>query len=126
MNYCLIDKGVIKKGPKPLPTNWKNISNLPSLSATDLLKLNWLPTEYPELVFDSATQKRLADTYDIQADKVVVIFNIVNKTQEEIDAEIAEAAKPVVLEDNESISYIRAFLKAKFKNDILFPDKLKN
>ena len=92
MNYCLIEKGEIIEGPKPLPTNWKNISNLPALSDAELKKLGWLPVEYPELFFDAATQKRLADTYDILADKVVAVFNFGDKTQGELDAEaVAEA-----------------------------------
>lgn len=124
-NYCLIEKGAIIEGPKPLPTNWKNISNLPALADIGLKDFGWLPTEYPESVFDPATQKRLADTYDIQTDKVVVIFNIEDKTKEELDAEAAAALEPTVMGDTESVSYIRDFLKSKFKEDVLFPEELK-
>ena len=101
--YCLVNeaKDKILEGPKALPTNWKHISNLPALSDVELKVLNWLPCEYPELVFDPATQKRLADTYDIQPDKVLVIFNIENKTQEELDAEA------VAMAEAEATAYIQ-------------------
>lgn len=34
INYCLLDKERknVLDGPKALPVNWKNISNLPALS----------------------------------------------------------------------------------------------
>ena len=90
-NYCLLDetrKNVLD-GPKRLPVNWKNISNLPALLNDELKKLAWLPVVYPELVFDSATQKRLADTLTINGNQVDVTFNIENKMQEELDADVA-------------------------------------
>lgn len=94
-NYCLLNeaKDEILEGPKPLPVNWKHISNLPALPDVELKVLNWLPCEYPELVFNPATEKRLPDTYDIQEDKVLFIFNIEDKTQEELDAEAAATAE---------------------------------
>ena len=125
MNYCLIEKELVVEGPKTLPTNWRNISNLPALPDEELKKLGWLPVEYPVVNFDSVTQKRSADTYNIASDKVKVVFNYKNKTNAEIIAEAEAATKPSVIENNESISYIRDFLKAKFKNDVLFPEELK-
>lgn len=125
MNYCLIDEGIVVDGPKPLPTNWRNISNLPSLSDVELKVLNWLPAVYTILEFDPSTQKRLSDTYTIASDKVDIVYNFVDKTEEEIAADEAAASAAVVLEDMESISYIRTFLKAKFEEDALFPDELK-
>ena len=125
MNYCLVEKGAITEGPITLPKNWKNISNLPSLSNEDLLSFGWLPVTYSDVNFDLTIQKRLEDTYKILPDKVDVIFNYKNKTEEEIAADEAAAAKPVVLEDIDSISYVRGFLKAKFTDDIMFPDELK-
>lgn len=101
MKYCLIEADEIVKGPGSLPTNWKYISNLPALPDIKLKEFGWLPCEYLELVFDPATQKRLPDTYDIQEDKVLVIFNIENKTQEELDAEA------VAMAEAEATAYIQ-------------------
>ena len=94
-NYCLLDEARenILKGPKPLPINWNHVSNLPALSDSELNNINWVPVVYPELVFDPATQKRLADTFTINGDYVDVTFNIIDKTQEELDAEAAAIAE---------------------------------
>lgn len=94
-NYCLIENGEILEGPKLLPTNYKNISNLPSLSDEDLKLLGWLPVSYPELVFDPAVQNRLEDTYVIQDTVVEVVFNFVDKTQEELDTIAAAEAEAI-------------------------------
>lgn len=93
-NYCLLDetRKNILRGPIALPVNWKNISNLQALSDEQLNSINWIPAVYPELIFDSATQKRLADTFTINGNQVDVIFNIENKTQEELDAGAAAIA----------------------------------
>jgi uncharacterized protein YjeT (DUF2065 family) len=125
MNYCLVEKELVVEGPKILPTNWRNISNLPALPDEELRKLGWVPVEYPVVDFDPVTQKRLADTYNILFDKVKVVFNYKNKTNAEIIAEAEAALKPPVIGDNESVGYIREFLKAKFKDDVLFPEELK-
>lgn len=123
MNYALIEENKMIDGPKLLPTNWKNISNLPSLSDLDLKSLGWLPVEYPIEEFDPATQKRIADTYVILSDKVEVVFNYRDKTEEEMQP--PEPPAPPELYDIEAIGYIRSFLKVKFENDILFPEELK-
>lgn len=125
MNYSLIEKGVMINTPQILPTNWRNISNLPKLSDVDLKILGWIPVEYQIDTFDTATQKRLPDTYTIKKDKVIVIFNYLDKTLEEIAEDEAAAAKPPVIDDTESVQYIRTFLKTKFGNDALFPTELK-
>lgn len=93
-NYCLLDEARenVLDGPKKLPVNWKNISNLPALSDDQLNDINWVPAVYPELIFDSDTQKRLSDTLTINGNQVDVIFNIEGKTQEELDANAAAIA----------------------------------
>jgi hypothetical protein len=125
MNYSLIEKNKIIDGPKQLPINWKNISNLPSLSNLDLRELGWLPVEYPIEDFDPVTQKRIVDTYNILPDKVIVIFNYEDKTVEEMAIEAMAAVQAAELNDMEAITYIKSFLKAKFGNDVLFPNELK-
>jgi len=125
MNYCLIDENEIVEGPEFLPLNWKNISNLCSLSDAELKNIGWLPVEYPVLDFDPATQKRLNDTYNILSEKIVVIYNYRDKTAEEIAEEAEMALQPTPLNDIETVAYIKTFLKAKFGTDILFPEELR-
>lgn len=108
-NYCFVENGKIIEGPKPLPINWRHISNLPALSNDELVVIGWLLVEYPELVFDPATQNRLADTLEVIVDTVFVTFNIEDKTQEELDADAA------VIAEAEATAYIKQRENAHIK-----------
>lgn len=112
-NYCKVVDNKITDGP----VSEKYIT---------LLDSSWYPVEYPtEFVFDIATQKRLPDTLEIVGEKVVVTFNIVNKTQEELDEYAALVNEPQPITDSEKLALLETFLKDKFSEDILFPDELK-
>jgi len=116
MNYCKVEGGKITSSP----VNDRYLND-PENDPTQY------PVEYPsgEYVFDIATQKRLEDTLEIVGDKVMVIFNIVNKTQEELEAYAIEAAKPQPPTTEARLTLMEIFLKAKFSEDGLFPEALK-
>lgn len=48
MRYCHVVDGKILEGPRALPKNWNNISNLDCLSDEELFKLGWIPHRFVE------------------------------------------------------------------------------
>jgi len=90
-DYCLVKDGKVVSGPRTLPKNWSRVSNLQSLSDSELLALGWYLCEYPTISFDPLTQKKLSYTFDIQADKVVINYQIGDKSQGELDQDLKNA-----------------------------------
>ena len=91
-NYCFIESGAVVNGPTTLPTNWRNISNLPCLSDAELAPLGWLPvTPVTPPTYDPNTQS-LTRTYAISATAVTPVF-VVKKLSPEQVASILAARK---------------------------------
>ena len=83
--YCLVKDNAVVQNPGTLPENYAGISNIKSLSDTILKDLGWYSCILPERVFNPAIQNQLPDTYVIGEDSVAVVYNVENKTQEELN-----------------------------------------
>jgi len=89
--FAIVENGkVVYRGV--LPKNWKNTSNL-YLLADDLESLKAkgiLPLEEVTPDYNPATHRQEGWTEDIQEDKVVLTWNIREKTQGELDDEVKQ------------------------------------
>lgn len=83
--YALVKNGVIIEGPKTLPINWENVSNLPALTDAQLLALGWYPSfltaapAYDNLEFKLVSEWVIGDTSITQTHTIVAL------TQQEKD-----------------------------------------
>lgn len=94
--YCLVENGVVTDGPRELPVNWSNVSNLPLASEDYLLQLGWFPAVLVEPSIDVDTERYLATwSYQITATQVICTRQIIAKTADELaqDLEALRAQK---------------------------------
>lgn len=85
--YCRVENGQIVDGPRSLPKNWGNISNLPALELAQLIARGWRPVVDDTPTYDPASQRLGAPSYAIEADRVVrtwAVENIPPETPEEV------------------------------------------
>lgn len=70
MQYCYIQDGLLKEGPKQLPKSWRNVSGLNLGTQAELKEKGWLPAVIVQPTFDVATHKRAARSVVIGEDDV--------------------------------------------------------
>lgn len=87
MNYILVENGNIVGRPKPIPVNWKNISNFHTLDNQTLKNYGWYPYRFVEA---QKTDNQYYDGSDfiIEETEVVEYQKVRNKTDQEINNEI--------------------------------------
>lgn len=106
--YCLVENGVVTDGPTTLPTNWRNISNLPCLSDAELAPLGWLPvTPVTPPTYDPNTQS-LTRTYAISATAVTPVFVVGKLSPEQVAAILAERKVTATNQVNRDCGAFRA------------------
>lgn len=54
--YCLVENSAVTDGPRELPHSWRNISNLPGLSDSELIALGWHPAVIVDAGLDPLRQ----------------------------------------------------------------------
>jgi hypothetical protein len=87
-DYVLTHDGdVSAEAPGPLPVNWRNISGLNALSRAELTKLGWLPTAVDVPEFDPDTETCRQTGWDVQASKVVPVWEVKAKPLDQIKSE---------------------------------------
>ncbi len=91
MDYAYVANGAVVEGPCVLPKNWRNISNLDKMSTSQLTANGWL--RYYKYMPSSVgpNQKVELDEVEVLSDRVIAHYIAVDKSQEEIDQETAEA-----------------------------------
>lgn len=106
--YCLVEGDQIAYGPTTLPTNWRNISNLPCLSDAELAPLGWLPVmEVAPPTYDPNTQS-LTRTYAISATAVTPVFLVEKLSPEQVAAILAERKVTATNQVNRDCGVFRA------------------
>ncbi|KKN90077.1 hypothetical protein LCGC14_0231900 [marine sediment metagenome] len=129
-DYCHIDDGAIDDGPRALPRAWRNVSGLRRGTPEFLKDKGWLPVRYVDESFDPATQVRtgpvgcnVGDPVPPDADEVVGIYTVKDKTQLELDddqqaVDIAKLSTSV-----DKIAFILTELTQKlFEKNVIIPD----
>ena len=108
MKYCLVENGVLTEGPTMLPTNWRNISNLPCLSDAELAPLGWLPvTLVTPPTYDPNTQS-LTRTHAISATAATPVFLVEKLSPEQVAAILAERKATATNQVNRDCGAFRA------------------
>jgi len=106
--YCLVEGGVVTDGPRDLPTNWRNISNLPYLSDAELLPYGWLPvTPVTPPMYDPNTQSR-TQILDISATAVVPAFVVKDLPPERVAAILVQRKASATNQVNTACGVFRA------------------
>jgi hypothetical protein len=77
MEYCLIEGGLLKEGPRDLPQSWHNISGLRMVEPAGLKALGWLPAVIIQPTFDDTTHKRGARSVSVGTDDVTFTWAVV-------------------------------------------------
>lgn len=91
--YCYVENNQVLQGPILLPSSWKDVSNLYTITDNNILKeLGWLPYEVVRINPDEPVF--VSSTITVESDKVVETVVLRAKTPEEIqgDLEIENAA----------------------------------
>ena len=83
-NYCLVENGVVVEGPRTLPKNWKNISNLNVLSDARLKALGWLPVLEVKPDYDPRIQSRSGPALTVEADQVTAVWTVAERPLAEV------------------------------------------
>ena len=83
--YCLLDRGTLVDGPRDLPTVYQNISGFHLYPHPE--EFGWVPlVNSPRPSYDPKTH-RLVPRNEVQGNRVLVVWDLVAKTPEEIRAD---------------------------------------
>ena len=73
--YCLVENGVVKDGPRDLPSSWLNMTGFDKCDTPE--KFGWLPVADDAVpAFDAATQ-RLSESLAVNGQTVKRSFSVV-------------------------------------------------
>ena len=92
-NYCLVENGVVVEGPRTLPKNWKNISNLNVLSDARLKALGWLPVLEVKPDYDPRIQSRSGPALTVEADQVTAVWTVAERPLDEVKSALIRQVK---------------------------------
>ena len=95
-NYCLVENGVVVEGPRTLPKNWKNISNLNVLLDPTLAALGWLPAVETKPDYGYRIQSRSGPALTVEADQVTAVWTVADRPLDEVKAELVQQVKQAV------------------------------
>lgn len=93
MNYCLVENGAVVEGPRTLPKNWKNISNLNVLPDPTLAALGWFPVVETKPDYDPRIQSRSGPVLTVEADQVTAVWTVADRPLDEVKAELVRVVK---------------------------------